>query len=106
MHTGAAQTINLFGITIETTLAETGARRSDRTIPPAKKPQAAIGGSIGSEAARDGDEYYAQCREICTPARDYYVSTRSPGAKSATDITFFIVDSKPKAFRPGAGSPA
>lgn len=100
MHTGAAQTINLFG----------NHDQKERWLKPARSgligtystSEKASGGHWWfnlSEAARDGDEYYRLNAEksFTTSAgqADYYVfQTRSPGARSATDISFFIVDAK------------
>ncbi|CAI8975379.1 acyl-CoA dehydrogenase family protein [Methylocaldum szegediense] len=107
MHTGAAQTINLFG----------NHDQKLRWLKPAREgligtystSEKATGGHWWfnlSEAARDGDEYYRLNAEksFTTSAgqADYYVfQTRSPGAKSATDITFFIVDSKLEGIQAG-----
>jgi alkylation response protein AidB-like acyl-CoA dehydrogenase len=100
MHTGAAQTINLFG----------NHDQKERWLKPARSgligtystSEKASGGHWWfnlSEAVRDGDEYYRLNAEksFTTSAgqADYYVfQTRSPGARSATDISFFIVDAK------------
>lgn len=100
MHTGAAQTINLFG----------NHDQKERWLRPARDgligtystSEKASGGHWWfnfSEAARDDDNNYLLNAEksFTTSAgqADYYIfQTRSPGAQSATDISFFIVDSK------------
>jgi alkylation response protein AidB-like acyl-CoA dehydrogenase len=100
MHTGAAQTINLFG----------NHDQKERWLKPARDgligtystSEKASGGHWWfnfSEAARDDDNNYLLNAEksFTTSAgqADYYIfQTRSPGAQSATDISFFIVDSK------------
>jgi len=100
MHTGAAQTINLFG----------NHDQKERWLKPARDglvgtystSEKASGGHWWfnfSEAARDGDNHYLLNAEksFTTSAgqADYYIfQTRSPGAKGPTDISFFIVDSK------------
>jgi alkylation response protein AidB-like acyl-CoA dehydrogenase len=100
MHTGAAQTINLFG----------NHDQKERWLKPARDgligtystSEKASGGHWWfnfSEAARGDDNNYLLNAEksFTTSAgqADYYIfQTRSPGAKSATDISFFIVDSK------------
>lgn len=100
MHTGAAQTINLFG----------NRDQKERWLRPARDglvgtystSEKASGGHWWfnfSEAARDGDDHYLLNAEksFTTSAgqADYYIfQTRSPGAKGPTDISFFIVDSK------------
>ncbi|QFY43212.1 acyl-CoA dehydrogenase [Candidatus Methylospira mobilis] len=100
MHTGAAQTINLFG----------NEEQKRRWLAPARNgllgtystSEKASGGHWWfnlSEASRNGDDGYLLNAEksFTTSAgkADYYIfQTRSPGAKSATDISFFIVDSK------------
>ncbi|WP_442497843.1 acyl-CoA dehydrogenase family protein [Methylobacter sp. sgz302048] len=100
MHTGAAQTINLFG----------NHDQKERWLRPARDgligtystSEKASGGHWWfnfSEATRDDDNNYLLNAEksFTTSAgqADYYIfQTRSPGAQSATDISFFIVDSK------------
>lgn len=100
MHTGAAQTINLFG----------NHDQKERWLKPARDgligtystSEKASGGHWWfnfSEAARGDDNNYLLNAEksFTTSAgqADYYIfQTRSPGAQSATDISFFIVDSK------------
>ncbi|MDD2768218.1 MAG: acyl-CoA/acyl-ACP dehydrogenase [Methylococcus sp.] len=100
MHTGAVQTINLFG----------NRDQKERWLKPAREgllgtystSEKASGGHWWfnfSEAARDGAEHYRLNAEksFTTSAgqADYYLfQTRSPGAKGPTDISFFIVDSK------------
>jgi alkylation response protein AidB-like acyl-CoA dehydrogenase len=100
MHVGAAQTINLFG----------SGDQKERWLKPIRSgligtystSEKATGGHWWfnlSRAARDGAEHYRLNAEksFTTSAgqADYYVvQTRSPDAQSATDISFFIVDSK------------
>jgi alkylation response protein AidB-like acyl-CoA dehydrogenase len=100
MHTGAAQTINLFG----------NHDQKLRWLKPAQEgllgtystSEKASGGHWWfnfSEAARDGDSHYLLNADksftTSAGAADYYLfQTRSPGALGPTDISFFIVDAK------------
>jgi len=100
MHVGAAQTINLFG----------NHDQKERWLRPARDgltgtystSEKASGGHWWfnfSEASRDGNEYYRlnADKSFTTGAgqADYYVfQTRTPGATTATDISFFIVDGR------------
>ncbi|AUX41301.1 acyl-CoA dehydrogenase [Sorangium cellulosum] len=102
MHTGAAQTIALYG----------NDDQKERWLRPARQgligtystSEKASGGHWWfnfSEAKRDGDDYLISADKSFTTSAgqaDYYVfQTRTPGAKGPTDITFFIIDGK----RPG-----
>ena len=100
MHTGAVQTINLFG----------NHDQKERWLKPARDgligtystSEKASGGHWWfnfSEAARDGNgDYLLNAEKSFTTSAgqaDYYLfQTRSPGAAGPTDISFFIVDAK------------
>lgn len=99
MHVGAIQTITLYG----------NEEQKERWIKPIEKgyigtystSEKASGGHWWynfSEAERDGENYLLNAEKSFTTSAgqaDFYVfQTRSPGAKDATDISFFIVDGK------------
>ncbi|MDF2644400.1 MAG: acyl-CoA dehydrogenase [Paenibacillus sp.] len=106
MHVGAVQTIALYG----------NDDQKERWLKPLR------GGSIGtystserasgghwwfnfSEASRDGEDYILNAEKSFTTSSgqaDFYVfQTRTPGAKTPTDVSFFIVDSKLPGITPG-----
>ncbi|GAA0134683.1 acyl-CoA dehydrogenase [Paenibacillus sp. YSY-4.3] len=106
MHVGAVQTIALYG----------NEDQKERWLGPVRA------GSIGtystserasgghwwfnfSEASRDGEDYILNAEKSFTTSSgqaDFYVfQTRSPGAQTPTDVSFFIVDSKLPGIKPG-----
>nr|WP_206529753.1 acyl-CoA dehydrogenase family protein [Brevibacillus sp. SYP-B805] len=106
MHVGAVQTIVLYG----------NDDQKERWLTPVS------GGKIGtystsekasgghwwfnfSEAARDGENYLLNAEKSFTTSAgqaDFYVfQTRSPGAQTPTDVSFFIVDGKLPGITPG-----
>jgi alkylation response protein AidB-like acyl-CoA dehydrogenase len=107
MHVGALQTILLYG----------NEDQKRRWLPTAREgkigtystSEKASGGHWWfnfSQAARDGDDYLLSAEKSFTTSSgqaDFYiVQTRSPAAKSATDIIFLIVDGKLPGIKPGA----
>ncbi|GBF74390.1 acyl-CoA dehydrogenase [Paenibacillus sp. 598K] len=99
MHVGAVQTIALYG----------NDDQKERWLKPVRS------GSVGtystserasgghwwfnfSEASRDGEDYILNAEKSFTTSSgqaDFYVfQTRTPGAQTPTDVSFFIVDSK------------
>lgn len=106
MHVGATQTIVLYG-------AED---QKERWLRPVQKgiigtystSEKASGGHWWynfSEAQRDGENYIINAEKSFTTSgghADFYVfQTRTPGAKDASDITFFIVDGKQPGIQAG-----
>jgi alkylation response protein AidB-like acyl-CoA dehydrogenase len=106
MHVGAVQTISLYG----------NDDQKERWLKPIRK------GLIGtystsekatrghwwfnlSEATRDGEYYILNAEKSFTTSAgqaDFYVfQTRSPGAKTPTDVSFFIVDGNLPGIKPG-----
>ncbi|WP_270166803.1 acyl-CoA dehydrogenase family protein [Paenibacillus sp. SYP-B4298] len=106
MHVGAVQTISLYG----------NDDQKERWLRPVRE------GSIGtystserasgghwwfnfSEASRDGEDYILNAEKSFTTSSgqaDFYVTqTRSPGAQTPTDVSFFIVDGKLDGITPG-----
>jgi alkylation response protein AidB-like acyl-CoA dehydrogenase len=105
MHVGAAQTIALYGNDDQKQRWLVPAR--DGLIGTYSTSEKASGGHWWfnfSEAGRSGEDYVINADKSFTTSSgqaDYYVlQTRTPGAKAATDITFFIVDGK----APGIGA--
>jgi alkylation response protein AidB-like acyl-CoA dehydrogenase len=99
MHTGALQTIALFGTDDQKRRWIKPAR--DGVIGTYSTSEKASGGHWWfnfSQAGRAGDDYLVTADKSFTTSSgqaDYYVlQTRSPDAKGPTDITFFIVDGK------------
>jgi alkylation response protein AidB-like acyl-CoA dehydrogenase len=99
MHTGALQTIALFGTDDQKRRWIKPAR--DGLIGTYSTSEKASGGHWWfnfSQAGRAGDDYLVTAEKSFTTSSgqaDYYVlQTRSPDAKGPTDITFFIVDGK------------
>jgi alkylation response protein AidB-like acyl-CoA dehydrogenase len=106
MHTGAAQTIALFGNDDQKRRWLKPAR--DGVIGTYSTSEKASGGHWWfnfSQARRDGDDYLINAEKSFTTSSgqaDYYVlQTRSPDAKGPTDITFFIVDGKQPGIQAG-----
>jgi alkylation response protein AidB-like acyl-CoA dehydrogenase len=106
MHVGAVQTISLYG----------NDDQKECWLKPIRK------GLIGtystsekatrghwwfnlSEATRDGEYYILNAEKSFTTSAgqaDFYVfQTRSPGAKTPTDVSFFIVDGNLPGIKPG-----
>jgi alkylation response protein AidB-like acyl-CoA dehydrogenase len=107
MHTGAVQTIALFG----------NDEQKQRWIVPARDgligtystSEKASGGHWWfnfSQARRDGDDYLISAEKSFTTSSGqagfYVLQTRSPDAKGPTDITFFIVDGRQPGITAGA----
>ncbi len=106
MHTGAAQTIALFGNDDQKRRWLKTAR--DGVIGTYSTSEKASGGHWWfnfSQARRDGDDYLINAEKSFTTSSgqaDYYVlQTRSPDSKGPTDITFFIVDGKQPGIQAG-----
>ena len=106
MHTGAVQTIALFG-SDDQKRRWIGAAR-EGVIGTYSTSEKASGGHWWfnfSQARRDGENYLVTAEKSFTTSSgkaDYYVvQTRSPDAKGPTDITFFIVDAKLPGIQPG-----
>jgi alkylation response protein AidB-like acyl-CoA dehydrogenase len=106
MHTGALQTIALFGTDDQKRRWIKPAR--DGVIGTYSTSEKASGGHWWfnfSQAGRAGDDYLVTADKSFTTSSgqaDYYVlQTRSPDAKGPTDITFFIVDGKLPGIQPG-----
>jgi alkylation response protein AidB-like acyl-CoA dehydrogenase len=106
MHVGAAQTISLYG----------NDDQKERWLKPIRRgligtystSEKATGGHWWfnlSEASRDGEYYILNAEKSFTTSSgqaDFYVfQTRSPGAKTPTDVSFFIVDGKLPGIKPG-----
>ncbi|OQP02532.1 acyl-CoA/acyl-ACP dehydrogenase [Geobacillus sp. 44B] len=106
MHVGAAQTILLYG----------NDDQKERWLKPIRQgligtystSEKATGGHWWfnlSQASRDGKYYILNAEKSFTTSAgqaDFYVvQTRSPGAHSPTDISFFIVDGKLPGIKPG-----
>lgn len=106
MHVGAVQTIALYG----------NDDQKERWLKPIRS------GSIGtystserasgghwwfnfSEASRDGEDYILNAEKSFTTSSgqaDFYVfQTRTPGAQTPTDVSFFIVDGTLPGITPG-----
>jgi alkylation response protein AidB-like acyl-CoA dehydrogenase len=107
MHTGAAQTIALYGNDDQKRRWLLPAR--DGLIGTYSTSEKASGGHWWfnfSEAARSGEDYVVNAEKSFTTSSgkaDYYVlQTRTPGAKGPTDISFFIVDGKSPNITAGA----
>jgi hypothetical protein len=99
MHIGALQTVLLFGNDDQKQRWVKTAREG--LIGTYSTSEKASGGHWWfnfSQAKRDGENYLLNAEKSFTTSSgqaDYYVlQTRSPDAKGATDITFFIVDGK------------
>jgi alkylation response protein AidB-like acyl-CoA dehydrogenase len=106
MHVGAAQTIVLYG----------NDDQKERWLKPTRQgfigtystSERASGGHWWfnfSEAAVDGDDFIINAEKSFTTsagqANYYVVQTRSPGAESPTDVSFFIVDGTSPGITPG-----
>ncbi|GFN33485.1 acyl-CoA dehydrogenase family protein [Paenibacillus xylaniclasticus] len=106
MHVGAVQTIVLYG----------NEDQKERWLKPVRAgligtystSEKASGGHWWfnfSEASRDGEDYLLNAEKSFTTSAgqaDFYVfQTRSPGAQTPTDVSFFIVDSKLPGITPG-----
>jgi alkylation response protein AidB-like acyl-CoA dehydrogenase len=107
MHIGALQTVLLFGNDDQKQRWVKTAR--DGIIGTYSTSEKASGGHWWfnfSQAKRDGENYLVNAEKSFTTSSgqaDYYVlQTRSPDAKGATDITFFIVDGKSPGITSGA----
>ena len=107
MHTGAAQTIALYGTADQKERWIRTAR--DGLIGTYSTSEKASGGHWWfnfSQARRNGDDYLINAEKSFTTSAgqaDYYVlQTRSPDAKGPTDITFFIVDGREAGIKAGA----
>lgn len=106
MHVGAVQTISLYG----------NDDQKERWLRPVREgrigtystSERASGGHWWfnfSEASRDGEDYILNAEKSFTTSSgqaDFYVTqTRSPGAQTPTDVSFFIVDGKLEGITPG-----
>ncbi|WP_127529577.1 acyl-CoA dehydrogenase family protein [Paenibacillus kobensis] len=106
MHVGAVQTIALYG----------NDDQKERWLKPVRQgligtystSERASGGHWWfnfSEASRDGNDYILNAEKSFTTSSgqaDFYVfQTRTPGAQTPTDVSFFIVDSKLPGITPG-----
>ncbi|MGG4145063.1 acyl-CoA dehydrogenase family protein [Paenibacillus algorifonticola] len=106
MHVGAVQTIALYG----------NDDQKERWLVPVSEglvgtystSEKASGGHWWfnfSEASRDGDDYILNAEKSFTTSSgqaDFYVfQTRTPGAQTPTDVSFFLVDSKLPGITPG-----
>ncbi|MEI7025337.1 acyl-CoA dehydrogenase family protein [Paenibacillus sp. y28] len=106
MHVGAVQTIALYG----------NEDQKERWLKPVRSgfigtystSERASGGHWWfnfSEASRDGEDYILNAEKSFTTSSgqaDFYVfQTRTPGAQTPTDVSFFIVDSKLPGITPG-----
>lgn len=106
MHVGAVQTIALYG----------NDDQKERWLKPVREgligtystSEKASGGHWWfnfSEASKDGEDYILNAEKSFTTSSgqaDVYVfQTRSPGAQTPTDVSFFIVDSKLPGITPG-----
>jgi alkylation response protein AidB-like acyl-CoA dehydrogenase len=107
MHIGAVQTIALFGSDEQKRRWLSTAREGK--IGTYSTSEKASGGHWWfnfSQAGRDGDHYLLNAQKSFTTSAgqaDYYVvQTRSPNAKSATDIIFLIVDGGLPGIKAGA----
>jgi alkylation response protein AidB-like acyl-CoA dehydrogenase len=107
MHIGALQTILLFGNDDQKNRWVRGAREG--LIGTYSTSEKASGGHWWfnfSQARRDGENYLISAEKSFTTSAgqaDYYVlQTRSPDAKRATDISFFIIDGKSPGITAGA----
>ncbi|WP_145332300.1 acyl-CoA dehydrogenase family protein [Paenibacillus xylanexedens] len=99
MHVGAVQTIALYG----------NEDQKERWLKPVRNgaigtystSERASGGHWWfnfSEASRDGEDYILNAEKSFTTSSgqaDFYVTqTRTPGAQTPTDVSFFLVDGK------------
>jgi alkylation response protein AidB-like acyl-CoA dehydrogenase len=107
MHTGAVQTIALFGSDDQKQRWIRPAR--DGLIGTYSTSEKASGGHWWfnfSQARRDGDDYLISAEKSFTTSSGqagfYVLQTRSPDAKGPTDITFFIVDGRQAGIAAGA----
>lgn len=106
MHVGAVQTIALYG----------NEDQKERWLVPVSEglvgtystSEKASGGHWWfnfSEASRDGEDYLLNAEKSFTTSSgqaDFYVfQTRTPGAQTPTDVSFFLVDSKLPGITPG-----
>lgn len=106
MHVGGVQTIALYG----------SDDQKERWLKPVRQglistystSEKASGGHWWfnfSEASRDGEDYILNAEKSFTTSSgqaDFYVfQTRSPGAATPTDVSFFIVDGKLPGITPG-----
>ncbi|WP_338553977.1 acyl-CoA dehydrogenase family protein [Paenibacillus sp. KS-LC4] len=106
MHVGAVQTIALYG----------NDDQKERWLVPVSEglvgtystSEKASGGHWWfnfSEASRDGADYILNAEKSFTTSSgqaDFYVfQTRTPGAQTPTDVSFFLVDSKLPGITPG-----
>lgn len=106
MHVGGVQTISLYG----------NDDQKERWLKPVSEglistystSEKASGGHWWfnfSEASRDGEDYILNAEKSFTTSSgqaDFYVfQTKSPDAKTPTDVSFFIVDGKLPGITPG-----
>ncbi|WP_159887425.1 acyl-CoA dehydrogenase family protein [Paenibacillus puerhi] len=106
MHVGGVQTIALYG----------NDDQKERWLKPVSQgligtystSEKASGGHWWfnfSEAGRDGEDYILNAEKSFTTSSgqaDFYVfQTRTPGAQTPTDVSFFIVDGKLPGITPG-----
>lgn len=106
MHVSAAQAIYLFGSDDQRERWVKGARAGKLgTFSTSEK---ATGGHFWhnlSQARRDGDDYRIDLEKSFTTSSghaDFYVLTsQTPGAAKASDVTWFIVDGKEPGIKPG-----
>lgn len=106
MHVSAAQTIFLFGTDDQKQRWVKGAR--DGKIGTFSTSEKATGGHFWhnlSRARRRGEDYIIDLEKSFTTSAghaDYYVlTTQSPDAQKASDVTWFIVDGKSPGITPG-----
>jgi alkylation response protein AidB-like acyl-CoA dehydrogenase len=106
MHVSAAQTIFLFGNDDQKERWVKGARQGK--IGTFSTSERASGGHFWynlSQAKRQGDDYVVDLEKSFTTSAghaDFYVlTTQTPGARSAADVTWFIVDGKQRGITSG-----
>lgn len=106
MHVSATQAVYLFGTDDQKQRWVKPARRGK--IGTFSTSERATGGHFWhnlSQAKRKGDDYVIDLEKSFTTSSghaDYYVlTTQTPGAAKASDVTWFIVDGKQPGIRPG-----
>jgi alkylation response protein AidB-like acyl-CoA dehydrogenase len=106
MHVSATQTIFLFGTDDQKERWVKGAQ--DGKLGTFSTSERASGGHFWynlSQAKRQGDDYVVDLEKSFTTSAghaDFYVlTTQTPGAKKASEVTWFIVDGKQPGITPG-----
>jgi alkylation response protein AidB-like acyl-CoA dehydrogenase len=106
MHVSATQAIFLFGTDDQRQRWVKGARSGK--IGTFSTSERATGGHFWynvSQGKRQGDDYVIDLEKSFTTSAghaDYYVlTTQTPGATKASDVTWFVVDGKQKGISPG-----